>query len=40
VSVVYLVLAIFFMVRHLPYIRAILHVLRGGHFEEPPAKGG
>lgn len=33
-GVVYLVLAAIFFVKHLPQIRAILHVMRGGRYEE------
>ncbi len=38
VTIIYLVLAAFFLVRHFPHIRAIVHVLMGGHYQEPPAK--
>jgi cation:H+ antiporter len=40
VTAVYLVLAAYFLVRHLPNIRAIIGVLRGGDYVEPPPKKG
>ncbi len=40
VTVVYLVLSAYFLFKHLPQLKAIVRVLRGGVYEEPPPKSG
>jgi cation:H+ antiporter len=40
VTVIYLVLSAFFLIRHFPHIRAIVRVLLGKVYEEPPARHG